>query len=55
MKCGLKARTDTVYLKSLLYRSAHERNVRAALRGVVPPVTPRDGGQDPLEVWNPKR
>jgi len=40
--------------KELLHRNAFGLSVRAALRGVVPPVTPRNGCQDPLEVWRLK-
>jgi len=38
----------------LLHRRLACPNIRAALRGVVPLVTSRNGGPDPLEVWHPK-
>jgi hypothetical protein len=40
--------------REVLHRARVWPNIRAALRGVVPLVTSRNGGPDPLEVWHPK-
>jgi hypothetical protein len=42
------------FFPQLLHRRAAWPNIRAALRGVVPLVTSRNGGPDPLEVWHAK-
>ena len=42
------------FSREVLHRARVWPNIRAALRGVVPLVTSRNGGPDPLEVWHPK-